>query len=154
MILIINMKNYLILTLAKSSAITSFKKCLIPCNRPYAWWRFAAQFHHHASLPCSFCTLFPQFMLVFFSNSCPLVTLCILNVRLGGKTDQQNVIMHKAHYSYKKYNLIGPETLLFKINQSRAWKKWRDLTCYAWCDKKLDSGQVIALTGSRNFHSV
>ena len=27
-------------------------------NRPYAWWRFADQFHHHASLPCSFCTLF------------------------------------------------------------------------------------------------
>ena len=35
-------------------------------NGPYAWWRFADQFHHHASLPCSICTLFPHFMLVFF----------------------------------------------------------------------------------------
>ena len=32
------------------------------------------------------------------------------------------------------------ETTLFIINQSRATRKWRDLTCYAWCYKKLDSG--------------
>ena len=39
-----------------------------------------------------------------------------------------------CNYNYKKYNLIGPETTLFKINQSRATRKWCDLT-----------------TGSRNF---
>ena len=38
----------------------------------------------------------------------------------------------------QKYSMIGPEKLLFKINQSRATRKCRDLTCYAWCDKKLD----------------
>ena len=26
-------------------------------NSPYARWRFADQFHHHASLPCTICTL-------------------------------------------------------------------------------------------------
>ena len=36
------------------------------------------------------------------------------------------------NYSYKKHNLIGTETLLFKINQSWA------ITCYAWCGKRLD----------------
>ena len=30
-------------------------------------------------------------------NSSPLGNICILNVRLGGETDQQNVIMHKAY---------------------------------------------------------
>ena len=33
-------------------------------------------------------------MLVFFS-----INIYILNVRLGGETDQQNVIMHKAYCS-------------------------------------------------------
>ena len=45
-----------------------------------------------------------------------------------------------CNYNCKKYQLIGPQTLLFKINQSRATRKFRGLTCYAWCDKKLDSG--------------
>ena len=40
----------------------------------------------------------------------------------------------------KKYNLICPETMLYKVNQSPAMRKWRDLTYYSWCDKKLDSG--------------
>ena len=55
-------------------------------------------FHHQASLPCSFCTLFPHFMLVFFSIPVLWEHICILNVRLGGETDQQNVIMHKAYF--------------------------------------------------------
>ena len=37
----------------------------------------------------------------------------------------------------KKYKLIDPETLLFKVNQSRAIRKWCDLTYCAWYDKKL-----------------
>ena len=40
----------------------------------------------------------------------------------------------------KKYNLICPETMLYKVNQSPAMRKWHDLTYYSWCDKKLDSG--------------
>ena len=45
-----------------------------------------------------------------------------------------------CNYNYKRYNQIGPETTLFKIDQSRATRKRRDLTYCAWCDKKLDSG--------------
>ena len=44
------------------------------------------------------------------------------------------------NYNCKKYNLIFPEILLFKTNQSHATRKWRDLTYYAGCDKKLYSG--------------
>ena len=72
-------------------------KSTMKINMPYAWWRFADQFHHHASLPCSFCALFPHFMLVFFSIPVLWEHICILNVRLGGETDQQNVIMHKSY---------------------------------------------------------
>ena len=50
-----------------------------------------------------------------------------------------------CNYNYKKYNLIALETLLFKINQLRATRKSRDLTCYAWCDKKLASGHKVNL---------
>ena len=46
-----------------------------------------------------------QFLHAFYAfhagilfNSCPLGNICILNVRLGGETDQQNVIMHKAYF--------------------------------------------------------
>ena len=74
-------------------------------KRPYAWWRFVDQLHHHASLPCSFSgTFFPHFMLIFFSIPVLWEHICILNVKLSGKTDQQNVIMHKAHWK-KKTNL-------------------------------------------------
>ena len=75
-------------------------------NRPYAWWRFADQFHHHASLSCSFCTLFPHFILVFFSIPVLSEHICILNVRLGCETDQQNVIMHKGYYCLCNKSLI------------------------------------------------
>ena len=37
-------------------------------------------------------------MLVFFSNPVLWEHICILNVRLGGETDQQNIIMHKAYH--------------------------------------------------------
>ena len=63
----------------------------------HAWWRFADQFHHHASLPITICTLLSPSMLVFFSISILWEHICILNARLGGETDQQNVIMHKAY---------------------------------------------------------
>ena len=53
--------------------------------------------HDDILLPCSFCTLFPHFMLVFFSIPVLWEHICILNARLGGETDQQNVIMHKAY---------------------------------------------------------
>ena len=62
----------------------------VPRNRPYAWWRFADQFHHHASLLCSFLTLFPHFMLVFFSIPVLLETFAFwmwgLVVKLISKT--------------------------------------------------------------------
>ena len=38
-------------------------------------------------------------MLIFFSIPVFWKHNCILNVRLGGKTDQQNNIMHKAYSS-------------------------------------------------------
>ena len=28
-------------------------------------------------------------------------------------------------------------------NKPITWNKWHDLMCYAWCDKKLDSGQKV-----------
>ena len=43
----------------------------------------------------------------------------------------------------QKNNLIGPETTLYKINQSGATKKWRDPTCCALCDEKVDSGHKV-----------
>ena len=44
-------------------------------------------------------------MLVFFSIPVLWEHISILNVRLGGETDQQNVIMHKAYYKRPKWNL-------------------------------------------------
>ena len=49
-----------------------------------------------------------------------------------------------CNYNYKKaFSLIGLETTLFEINQSRATRKWRELACSAWCDEKLDSGHIV-----------
>ena len=78
-----------------------FPVILSTINRPYAWWRFADQFHHHASIPCTICTLLSPSVLVFFSISILWEHICFLNARLGGEIDQQNVIMHKA-YSPRK----------------------------------------------------
>ena len=75
-------------------------------NRPYECCCFADQFHHHASLPCTICTLLSPSMLVFFSISILREHICILNARLGGEIDQQNVIMYKA---YCFYNFCMPK---------------------------------------------
>ena len=53
-------------------------------STPHSHALFARFFH----LPC---------MLVFFSISILREHICILNARLGGEIDQQNVIMHKAY---------------------------------------------------------
>ena len=42
---------------------------------------------------------------------------------------QKSVI--PCNYNYNNIELVGLETLLFKVEQSRATRKWRDLTCYA-----------------------
>ena len=48
------------------------------------------------------------------------------------------------NYNYKNVQSDWPRNNS-KLNQSRATRKWRDLTCYAWCDKKIDGG-LQALT--------
>ena len=82
------------LTLTYTFNIHWWRFCFV-CFKPDSWlwnmrrpcvlWRFADQFHHHASLPCSVCTLFPHFMLVFFSIPVLWEYICILNVKLGGE---------------------------------------------------------------------
>ena len=41
--------------------------------------------------------------MVFFSIPVIWEHICILNARLGGETDQQNVIMHKAYSAENKW---------------------------------------------------
>ena len=65
-----------------------------PHHRPLWFW-----FHHHASLPYTICTPLSPSVLVFFSIAILWEHICILNARLGGGTDQQNVIMHKGYSS-------------------------------------------------------
>ena len=45
---------------------------------------------------------FPHCQAGILFNSCPLGNICILNVRLGAETDQQNVIVHKAYCSLQR----------------------------------------------------
>ena len=49
-------------------------------------------------------------LLVFFSIPVLWEHICILNVRLGGETYQQNVIMHKAYLisEFSELNIRGP----------------------------------------------
>ena len=58
-------------------------------------------------------------MLVFFSIPVLWEHICILNVRLGGETDQQNVIMHKAYYTRTYVKLVDFEMRLLPLRLQR-----------------------------------
>ena len=70
-------------------------------------------------------------MLVFFSIPVLWENICILNVRLGGETDQQNVIMHKAHlrlnYTYFKNLQCCAYTLYHQYEDAVATLKLREV---------------------------
>ena len=78
-------------------------------NRPWAWWRFADQFHHHASLPCTIRTLLSPSMLVFFSISILWEMLAFwmrgLVVKLISKTSSciRPILMHVVKRGWELY---------------------------------------------------
>ena len=70
-------------------------------NRPYAWWRFADQFHHQASHSVhSKCKCVPRGQELKRIPAWNVEKACTnyMGARRGGETDQQNVIMHKAYW--------------------------------------------------------
>ena len=78
-------------------------------------------FNHHASLPCSFCTLFPHFMLVFFSIPVVWEHICILNVRLGGETDQKTSSCIRSVGKQFKSLWDGPVNLVGRGREGWWW---------------------------------